>query len=284
MKRTLHLLPFLAFTFTAAAQIPNGGFETWSNASGTNEPANWGTLNPLGTLLGVEFATQGVGAVGAYCIELTTQEVPGIGILPSIAFVGDAETETEGFPYTSRPAALTGQLKFMPQGEDMASVVVNLWRWDAGVGERVDIGTGYYLVSTGTPDWTEFSVPIEYATTETPDSASVTLLSSVGESTTAGSMLSIDALAFNSSTDIADDEALRIALHPNPAHEQVWIEANEGVLNSIEVWGADGRLVHTRNATDTRVAVDIRTLPVGTYHVRALTAGGAALRTSFVKY
>lgn len=284
MKRTLHLLPFLALPFIASAQIPNGGFETWSDASGTNEPAGWGTLNPLGSLVGVEFATQGVGAVGAYCLELTTQDVPGIGILPSIAFVGDPETETDGFPYTSRPSALTGQLKFMPQGEDMASVIVTLWRWDAIAGERVEIGAGFFQVSTEASDWTGFTVPIEYTTTDTPDSASVTLLSSVGETTTAGTILSVDALAFSSSTGMGDDHAPRLALHPNPSHDQVRVGVNGGVLNSVELWSTEGRLVLTATSMNANAVVDIRTLPVGTYHMRVLTADGDVLRTTLVKH
>lgn len=283
MHRTLRLLPFLALPLAAHAQIPNGGFENWTDDSGTLEPTGWTTANALGGLLGLTFAEQTPGAVGTYGIQLTTQEVPGLGVIPSLAFVGDLELETDGFPFTERPAALTGQFKYIPEGEDIGTVAVTFWRWDAGAGERVDIGTGFLSISESTSDWTGFEIPIEYTSNETPDSANVTLLSSVGSPTTGGSTLSIDALAFTSSTNIGSITLDELAIHPNPANDRVRIEHADGALNLVEVWSSDGRLVLSQVVMSTPAVLEVGTLPVGNYHLRAVTTDGGIVRARFVK-
>ena len=284
MKRTLRLLPFLALPFAAQAQIPNGGFETWVDNEGVSDPANWGTLNPLGALLGVEFASQGVGAVGNYCMELTTRDVAGIGILPSIAFVGDAQGEVVGFPLTSQPAALTGQYKFAPQGEDMASIVVNLWRWDEVAGEQVELGAGYFEITAAAANWTTFNVAIDYIGTEMPDSANITLLSSTGETTLAGTKLSVDALAFTNSTSVTNSSELQTSIFPNPAMDRVTVTTGGSTIRSIEVWSTEGRLVSTHPANADRAVVDVQALRTGAYALRVVTADGTVRHGRFVKY
>lgn len=281
MKRTLRILPFLALPLATQAQIPNGSFESWVDNDGVSEPASWGTLNPLGALLGVEFASQGVGVVGSSCLELTTRDLPGIGILPSIAFVGDAQGEVVGFPYTGQPTALTGQYKYAPQGEDMAVIVVNLWRWDDG--EYVDVGAGYFEITAATSGWTTFNLPIDYIGVGGPDSANVTLLSSSGETTVAGSMLSVDALAFTNSTSVANSVELNTSVHPNPANDRITVTTGGSTIRSIEVWSAEGRLVSTHAANTDLAVLDVQALATGAYHLRVLTTDGAVRYGRFLK-
>lgn len=283
MERTLRILPLLVLPLTVQAQIPNGGFENWTEDSGILEPTGWTTVNALGGLLGLSFAEQTPGAVGTYGIALTTQEVPGLGIIPSVAFVGDLGSETEGFAYTGRPTALTGQFKFIPEGEDLGTVAVTFWRWDAGAGERVDIGAGFLALSEAATSWTGFEIPIEYTSSETPDSANVTLLSSVGSPTAGGTQLSIDALAFTNTTNVVSRAIDELAIYPNPTNDRIWIEQNGGTLLRAEVWSADGRLLLTQGITTAPTVLDVSTLPAGNYHLQAITVDGDIVRSRFMK-
>lgn len=282
MHHSLRALPFLIFPMAVSAQVPNGGFENWSEASEVFEPENWVTLNMLGAFTGVVFATEGTGAVGASCIELTTQEVTGIGILPSVAFVGDATEEREGFPFTDRPESFRGQLKYAPVEGDMASLIANFSRWDAESGERVDIGSAMYIVSGAVGAWTEFVVPVQYISEDMPDSAQVVLLSSMGETTTAGSTLSVDDLSFSSTTGLSEGKEQFAAVFPNPASTQLNISTN-APMRTIELWSNDGRLVRTTSTIGDRAVLDVASLPTGSYHVRAITVDGQPHRAHFVK-
>ena len=129
MMRTLrHLSLLTLLTATVAhAQIPNGGFEDWTDFGTYEDPAGWTSLNALTTTFGgVLSCEQAVPAAeGSYGVTVTSRDIPGFGLFPGLLLTGDAEASADGFPYTARPQALNGMWKAaIASGDDGAVVIV----------------------------------------------------------------------------------------------------------------------------------------------------------------
>jgi hypothetical protein len=287
MRRPL-LLTFALTSLALHAQIPNAGFETWSSASGSNEPAGWLTLNALGTLTGVEFATQvSPGAVGSSCIQLTTHEVPGFGIIPSIAATVDGENGTDGFPYAQRPLTLDGSLKFLPVSGDAANIVVSLSRWNVATQARETVGAGFLDITTASSSWTTFSIPVEYGSALVPDTATISIISSATASPQPGTALSIDDLHFSGTATAVEDlftGSTALLVSPSPATDRLQVRSTDDrPLRSIMLFSTDGRLVRTERATLSTLVLDVTALEAGTYVVRAERLDGSVMSTRFTK-
>src|SRR5213595_686522 len=112
-KLLLLIIAVVSYSFSAFAQIPNSGFENWTN----NDPDNWSTANPYTSISGVYTCTKGTpGNPGTGYLKLVTKNVPLLGRnIPGAAFSGQITvnlaagtvTPKSGFPFTQRPQALT---------------------------------------------------------------------------------------------------------------------------------------------------------------------------------
>lgn len=288
MLRSVPLSLSLLLSSALVAQVPNGGFESWNDDNGTNEPVGWITLNEVATLFGAEVATQGMpGAVGTSYLRLTTVEIEKFGPVASMAFVGAVTDDDvlEGFPYTQRPDALVGQLKYAPAGADVGAIYVALTRWDAGSGSRVGVAGAAFFVEANTPNWTTFTIPLEYAEENLPDTASITILASSGDGAADGTVFSIDDLHFTGvSTGLGEHHAGGSALlvSPNPVIDHALV-STVGVAQRIEILGADGRCVRMLRPTAERTAIDLSALSGGSYIVRATLADGIVHSSRLLK-
>lgn len=273
----------LLFTVNSAmAQIPNGGFENWTSFGDYEDPTGWASLNVLASLTGAELSCQQVsGAVGSYGASVTTVNVPGIGLLPGLLLSGDPVAAADGFPTTLRPQALNGKWKVDVETGDQASVTITFSRWDAIAQEREIIGTGTVVVGTNVATWTNFSVPITYASSATPDTASIAILSSLGAGV-AGSTISVDDLSFGAAVGIAEEFAGTVNVWPVPATDVLTISAS-ATIATVELVATDGRLVKQLATLTDRVQLDIAELSVGTYVLVARMADGTSFRRTVVK-
>lgn len=280
MNRSLLVLSALAAPFFAQAQVPNGGFESWSGG----EPTGWITLN----MLDPDLATQGMpGAVGTSCIVLTTQNVEGFGVFPSIVTTGDMLTESDGFPYTQRPGSLNGSLKFSLAQPDTASILVVLSRWNAATQERIGVAGGFISITLEAETWMLFDIPLIYSDAGNPDTASIVMMSGTGLPGSAGTALSVDDLHFTGTAAGMDEATANSGLlrvFPNPANELINVLSTDGgQLRALNVWSVEGRLVRTEPVLADRATVDVSGLQPGSYVMRAERADGTVLTTRFVK-
>lgn len=74
------------------------------------------------------------------------------------------ETYTYGVPFTSRPAALKGQYKYKPVGQDTGIVEIVL---EARSGNRVTTLASGTATLTSSDTYTEFTIPLDYGTSST---------------------------------------------------------------------------------------------------------------------
>ncbi|MFO7790320.1 MAG: T9SS type A sorting domain-containing protein [Bacteroidales bacterium] len=191
MKKTVLSFTLLLLCVGVFGQtIPNNDFENWeTNSDGFEVPVNWGTSNE--NIYGAEFNT--VSPVDTdvysetYAAKATnvTQNLIGMGdvTLPGIITLGEfvldlvaAEGSIEGgLPFTDRPYYLKGYFKSAPATGDSTMIAIGLSKWNDTTEERDTIGWGI-MYSVDTVDtWTEFEIPIDWTSTENPDSMNIVI-------------------------------------------------------------------------------------------------------------
>ncbi|MDX9749514.1 MAG: T9SS type A sorting domain-containing protein [Flavobacteriales bacterium] len=265
---------------TVTAQIPNGGFEQWVDQGGYTEPAGWLTYNDVMTPQGY-FATcdPGMpGAVGAYHAVITSRTVPGTSTIPIQGWM------STGFPYTDRPATLTGQWQYGIQPSDTGEVLVALVGWNGSSGGPEVIAHGILEVTGNVGAWTTFSVPFTYFSTATPDTALIQFAASKEfTAPVAGSYMKVDDLAFAGSVGMGEMAATPLfSLHPSPTTDVLHIVGGERITEVIVV-DMSGRAVMRHGAQAERITLNVQELPAGRYFVHGRTMDGTRGMRSFVK-
>jgi len=203
MKRILSSVIAACLFFSAFSQIPNAGFENWTNGNcvlnSYKTPDDWGTINSLTCILGafvVEQTTDAHG--GSYAIKLITKNIAG-NQAPALAVTGTINTSLMitqgGFVFSGRPDKLTGWYKYAPVNNDTLSISCVLWRWVGGVYELV--AEAEFESPTAVSSYTMFDAVFSYSSSAPPDSAKIELISSNTQATSqVNSTLIVDDLAF----------------------------------------------------------------------------------------
>lgn len=267
------------------AQIPNGGFEDWTDMSSYVDPDGWITFNALTSLIpgtSPSCEQDSPGAVGSYYATITTRNVTGLGLLPGIIVTGDVNTGETGFPYASRPEALTGKWQHGIQALDTGMVMVYLTKWNSVTQEADSVGGGVILVLGNLSGWNNLNVPIDYFSTATPDTAYVGIISSLN-SPVAGSFISVDDLGFNGVAAVAEQEGpVAIRLYPSPVQDKLQVSADRPV-REWSILDLTGRQVMQQGVHAQQWEVDLSALHTGRYLVQLVFADGSRQTRSIVK-
>jgi len=280
MKQLFTFFAAIAISFSALAQIPNAGFESWTTATGYSTPDNWATLNAMTSADTLYTCNEGTpGYAGSAYLKLTSKTVTGMGVVPGIAVCGTMNTTTfqptSGFAYTSRPANLTGAWQYMAWGSDMGFVAVMLSKWNSGTNMRDTIAYAYHPLSGMVMSWTTFSMPLTYVSTASPDSA-VIILSASGSVPVANSYLYVDTLAFSGAVAGVASVNAKIEsaeLYPNPATSEVSLRFNAPEAGEllVSVTDVSGKVLSKHScqvsAGSNVISLDTRALPKGMYVV-----------------
>jgi hypothetical protein len=157
MKESLYLgliMGICVLAMTANAQIPNAGFENWTDSY---TPVDWFTNN-VAILQWYTISQAGAGDShsGSSAIRgevITAAATP----YPPLAFTGS-------FTYTERHPELTGWYKFSPLNGDVLVIAFVAYGTDAG-------GAGSVDIVDAASTFTQFSIPIFWTGAGNPDSA-----------------------------------------------------------------------------------------------------------------
>ena len=251
MTKKLLFILTLTFAVSAEAQnIPNAGFENWSDF-GYEDPNSWGTLNPLSILgmpISVTKSTERHGGAFSAKVETmstiddsTGQETPS----PGIMFIGSVDLFQQSFingtSFTARPDSLVGWVKCTTVNGDTSGVALQLTKWDATSLTQEEIGFGLYITTSSSSSFYRFSVPIEYVSENTPDTMSVFVLSSLGNGQI-GSAIWVDdlSLIYNTSS-IGELNGTSFEVFPNPVNDELSISSI--TIDKMEVYSATGILI-----------------------------------------
>ena len=282
MKKLLTTILMAFAISTTIAQIPNGGFETWTSGGSYVNPANWDQLNVMTAPMSVYTATKGTpGNPGASYLKLTSKNVSTMGVMPGVAVCGvlnhSTFQATSGFAYTQRPQSITGNWQYMAYNNDSGFVSVYLTKWNTAMNMRDTVAMVVQNLSGMVMAWTPFSIDLMYMNGSTPDSA-IIILSSSGPTPSANSYLYVDNLAFSGNVaGIKENqsEVAAINLFPNPAGNELKISfANsKSSSGSIEIFDILGKKVKSINNIDfTKAVIDVSDLNKGTYYIKVNTS------------
>ena len=105
----------ILFAFTANfcfSQIPNSGFENWTNMGAYENPDSWGTMNNKTAISGIYTATKSSpGNPGSAFLKLTSRTI-GTDVVNGIAVSGVLDSISQlpksGFPFSLRPQSFIG--------------------------------------------------------------------------------------------------------------------------------------------------------------------------------
>lgn len=274
------LLPITLLPLLASAQIPNGGFENWVDQGGYLEPVGWLTYNDVPTVGGASVEQGTPGNPGNFHVVITTRQSVGGGFpIQGWTSAGMSGTNA-GFPYSARPAMLTGQWQYGVQPNDTAQIIVALT--NGGSGAPIALGT---LEVTGSlANWQTFQVALTYFSTETPDTAYIQLASSINFSNpVVGSFIKVDDLAFSGSVGLDEEGSpTQVPLFPNPGTTHLTLDLSP-TPHTITLFDATGRMVLQQRTTDARPVIDTEALPAGLYRIAVRDEHGGSMSTSWVK-
>lgn len=201
MKSLLFFVALFGASASAFAQtqLPNVGFEQWTNVGNNDEePLNMNSNKTGGGLAGIGpqtcFRATSPNS-GTYCLELrtinsfgtpvngtcTTGKVQAPSTSPADGYIETLRSDPDfSWPFTGRPDSLVGYYKYEVAGNDQGKVQVNLHgNYDVRNPQNAaSIPYVYGEAKFLTPhadvaNWTRFSVPFTYTSSTTPNYALV---------------------------------------------------------------------------------------------------------------
>jgi len=185
--------------------MPNGGLDLWTETSlGFEDPDDWNTPNFATTILQVYTTTKSTDAVeGQYSAKLETLSVGGFntpGVLTlgefNVDYVNNTAVLTGGIPFTSKPNVLSGSYKNFPVANDSTMVFVYFTKYNTTEAKTDTIGIGSMFSTETVNSWTSFSIPINFTSTEDPDTMNLHVVSSNMLNPQLGSLMYVDNLVF----------------------------------------------------------------------------------------
>jgi hypothetical protein len=290
MKKHI-LTPILAvlLTVTAFAQIPNGGFETFTNMGTYDIPNGWGTMNNTTSPMSVFTAEKGTpGSPGSSYLKLTSKTVLAT-VVNGIAVSGEIDSTTmlpkSGFPYVLRPLNFTGKWQHMIYGSSQGSVTALLTRWDSGMGMRIPVATATQTLSGMAMSWANFTIPFTYVDAGNPDTC-IIILKASGTTPTNNDYLWVDNLAFSGFTGINENSSFlnNMSVYPNPTTNKIILDLNYKTAEQtiIQLTDITGKIVLSKNVGElngqSKQIMDVSSVAKGSYFVRIITTSGTEVR------
>ena len=259
----LLILAFVSVSHLHAQEIPNPGFENWTG----NTPDGWLANNPPGFQAVSSSSDAHTGSLSAR-LEVVDFGFPLGGAISS-------GTDGLGFAVSQRYEALNGYFKFSPQSGDFFDIFVQMW---IGGVQGTQIGDGRLSVQTAVADWTQFSAPIDYSQSGTPDLCTVQI--QVAAQSNFGGVAHVDDLEFGAATDVEQIEGNPVSYslmqnYPNPFNPSTLIEYSipEESFVELNVYDILGNEIATlvneqQPAGNYRADFNANTKPAGLYFAR----------------
>lgn len=194
------------------------------------------------------------------------------------------DAEGPSFPVYARHQTLNGFLEYYPVNGDSATITIAMYR--AGT----SVGNGSFTISDSITGFEPFSIPINYAGAQDPDSASIKIgiSSAKGASRLIVDKLTFDGYAFipgSQNPVILPREDAGVKIYPNPARQLVIVETNfpsdeEAVLQLSDL---SGRIVASLSVPASQSRIEINTAGLhSNFYILRLISGDKILNRKIV--
>lgn len=274
-----------------SAQIPNSGFEDWTDVGNYQEPNGWATMNGLS---GTSFNSCSRSTdhypsnIGQYSIRLEnnialTQLTGGYGGVVTDAFNFPFQP---AFPLVGNPSSLHGHFKFTSISGDQAWIKLVLFNEGVIVADE-----NYVSEAQSYPNWTPFDILLDnYGDA---DSATILIFAFYPVGQTDGpngnSILWVDNLSFDSPiTSVTEPLGIGqdFSIYPNPAVGMFTVETNSTIAqgSTIGIYSMLGTLVHSEQLLSNRQVIDATSLISGAYLVEVRSADAVSTRKLLVQH
>ncbi len=232
----LSLALVMLLQINASSQIPNAGFENWT----MEDPDGWTTFDFFAN--SVSQSSDNHSGSSAAKMEIVDS-----GGNPVYSFMF-----ADSIGVSERHGSLNGYYKFIPQSDnDVLDILVIMY--DGSVFNF--IGGGFLELGGTVSTYTQFSVPITYSSSETPDTAWIEFVvvdTSKDGSGGIGSYALIDDLSFGGPTGVEPVDQIPSAYllkqnYPNPFNPSTTIEFSipEESFVEVKVYNILGKEVAT---------------------------------------
>jgi len=241
MKR-IFLLSMFAFllSFTLLAQnVPNGGFESWTNGN----PDNWFGDNVL--TIAVPITQSSIAHSGSSSVKGTVVSYIA-GILAPVIQSG---SNAHGFAVSQRYKTVTGYYQFSPLSGDRLGLNFNLLK------SGTFIANGAAMITASASGWSQFNIDFNYFTSDIPDTCILQILidgpSANGKDYHVGSYFLLDDVSLSGTATSVNDKNIipaKFSLeqnYPNPFNPSTKIQYNlpENSFVSLKVYNIIGKEV-----------------------------------------
>ena len=291
-----------AGTVTAQNTLPNASLDTWVSRNGYEAPQEWVTSDDVLAQLGTAGLVRTVAKTtdvraGAFAALLTPKRVPFVnlavpaGLLAGKRFRYSATDPANvnnfgGVPYTLRPSSLSFWYKFAGTTADKTQVVLALTKGNLSSGGTV-VGSGTVTLPAGVTTYTQYTLPITYASAETPDTLRLGFIVGADQMFSSSAAFAVDDISLALTTATASPAvAAALSVYPNPSTNGLFSLASlqrPGLATApLSVTDALGKVVVQQGAAPGSAAngrsLDLRGLPAGVYLLRLDTPDGTVVR------
>lgn len=272
------VLILIALTESVFCQIPNNGFEAWTNTGTYQTPDNWDNLNQITFNSSIYTCIKGApGYSGTSYLFLASKAIPGKGIVPGVAVCGKIDTLTykpiSGFPFSARPQYLSSYLQYMPADPaDSSSIKVLLTKWNQTLLQRDTVAFGASYFNAMAHSWFNNGTLLNYLNGENPDSA-IIVISSSSSMPKNGSYIYVDNLQFIGNVVAINEYSLNsntISVFPNPSSDIVNIGFNfdPDKASTLMIFDFSGKLIHQTISLNKSNSINTSQWSKGVYTVQ----------------
>lgn len=291
--RLLPILAIIALSSGTNAQVifENGGYESWVDNGGYQEPEGWFSLNQL-TQFGIDpsvtmttIAHTGNKAALLTTIENSTQNVPGLlSSGPLMNSEGDVNFDQAKIAFSARPVGFTFAYMYAPGVGDTCSVYMLLTKWNSALNKADTVAEGRFASRDSVMTYTVKMIDFDYYNNQIPDSAFIIISASKnGFEPVPGTTMYIDDFYLRYMTGLTDAHLndSKVKLYPSPVASVLHVEGLS-TGSTLSIFNTLGVKVAEQHITTVEEGLNVASLTPGVYYVVA-TEGKNSYTRKFVK-
>jgi len=250
------------------SNLPNYNFETWQDES-VEIPNNWETLNPYFTHFGqvnvnkTSDSFEGTSAIEMSTVLFGTDTIAGFISKGTIDF--GSGTPFGLVPIPSTPVNIAGAYKLATTSVDEGVLQIQFMENGTLVGYHEEI-------FSPSANYTIFNSVIGMF--GTPDSMIFVVFS--GDNP--GTVLKLDALAFDSDLSVDNNSIIDFNVSPNPADDFIRVDLNDPSFKKARLMKVNGEIVWESSSISELQSIDISTFTSGVYFISLTSEKGSSMK------